>query len=54
MPEPPEATGMVQYQFEIDDDEWEAWKQTVPRTKTLDERIRELIRADTEGRVNDE
>jgi hypothetical protein len=45
---------MVKYQFEIDDDEWEAWKRTVPRTKSLDERVRELIRADTDGRVEDD
>jgi hypothetical protein len=42
---------MVKYQFEIDSEEWEQWKETVPRTKALDTRIRELIRADTEGRV---
>jgi len=48
---------MVTYQFEIDDDEWLEWKNTVPRSVSLDERIRELIRADTHGRVvekNDE
>ena len=49
-----EAAGMTKYQFEIDDDEWEEWKETVPRTKSLDTRIRELIRADTEGRICDE
>lgn len=42
---------MVKYQFEIDDEDWEDWKRTVPRMKSLDDRIRELIRADTEGRV---
>lgn len=45
---------MVKYQFEIDDDEWEEWKNTVPRSKSLDQPIRELIRADTDGRVEDE
>jgi len=45
---------MVKYQFEISDDEWERWKRTVPRSKSLDERIRELIEADAEGRVDDE
>ncbi|MDS0284770.1 hypothetical protein [Haloarcula onubensis] len=44
---------MVTYQFEIDKDEWDEWKNTVPRTKALDERIRELIRADTDGRVSE-
>lgn len=42
---------MVKYQFEIDDSDWVEWKRTVPRTKSLDKRIRELIEADTEGRV---
>lgn len=47
--EPTSATaGMVTYQFEIDDDEWTAWKETVPRSKSLDTRLRELIRADGE------
>lgn len=50
----PEPGGMVTYQFEIDDGEWEEWKETVPRSKSLDERIRELIRADAEGRVLEE
>lgn len=48
-----EAGGMVQYQFSIDTDAWERWKETVPRTKTLEERIVELIEADTEGRVTE-
>jgi len=42
---------MVTYQFEIDDDEWHAWKGNVPRSKSLDTRIRELLRADREGRI---
>jgi hypothetical protein len=44
---------MVTYQFEIDDDDWQDWKETVPRTKSLDERLRELIEADTHGRVEE-
>jgi hypothetical protein len=48
-----EAENMVTYQFEVDRDEWEDWKDTVPRSKSLDERLRELIQADTEGRVQD-
>jgi len=31
---------------------WDEWKNTVPRTKPLDERIIELIEADTEGRIS--
>lgn len=42
---------MVTYQFDIDDDEWASWKRQVPRDKTLDTRIRELLQADREGRV---
>ena len=49
-----EAGNMVKYQFEIDDDEWDEWKDTVPRSKSLDTRIRELIRADTEGKIETE
>jgi len=45
---------MVKYQFEIEDDEWERWKETVPRSKALDQRIRELIQADADGRVMEE
>lgn len=44
---------VVTYQFEIDDDDWAAWKDTVPRSKALDERLRELIAADTDGRVRE-
>ena len=44
---------MVKYQFQADDDEWQAWKKTVPRDKSLETRINELIRADTDGRVTD-
>jgi len=48
-----ESAHMTTYQFQIDEDEWEEWKKTVPRSKSLDERIRELIRADAEGRVQE-
>jgi len=44
---------MVKYQFEIDDERWDEWKNTVPRSKSLEERIIELIEADTEGRVRE-
>lgn len=50
----PESENMVKYQFQMDDDEWAEWKETVPRSKSLETRIQELIRADTEGRVSDE
>lgn len=42
---------VTKYQFQIDDDKWEKWKMTVPRNKSLEKRIIELIEADTEGRV---
>ena len=42
---------MVKYQFQIDDEKWSEWKETVPRTKSLEQRIIELIEADTDGRV---
>lgn len=44
---------MVKYQFQAEDDDWQAWKNTVPRSKSLEQRINELIEADTEGRVTD-
>jgi len=44
---------MVKYQFQADDDEWQSWKNTVPRSKSLEQRINELIRADTAGQVTD-
>jgi len=48
-----EPEAMTKYQFQIDDDKWENWKDTVPRSKSLDQRIIELIEADTEGRVRE-
>lgn len=45
---------MTRYQFQIDDEKWEEWKMTVPRDKSLETRIIELIEADTEGRVLEE
>jgi len=44
---------MVTYQFEIDDETWGEWKDTVPRSKSLDTRLVELIEADAEGRVDE-
>lgn len=54
MPLEPEAGLMVKYQFEIDDETWDEWKNTVPRSKSLEQRIIELIEADAEGRVRPE
>lgn len=48
----PQAGKVVSYSFEIDDDAWEDWKDTVPRSKPLDERIIELILADTDGKAD--
>jgi len=33
---------------------WNEWKETVPRSKSLEKRINELIEADRDGRVSDE
>jgi hypothetical protein len=44
---------MVKYQFQVDDETWQEWKRTVPRDKSLEKRIVELLEADTEGRVAD-
>lgn len=49
-----EDEAMTKYQFQIDDDKWADWKDTVPRSKSLEQRIIELIEADTDGRVCDE
>lgn len=42
---------MTKYQFECPDSLWRKWKRTVPRDVNLDERIRQLLEADAEGRV---
>lgn len=47
------VNGMTTYSFEIDDEVWETWKDTVPRSKSLDTRLRELIEADRDGRVTE-
>jgi hypothetical protein len=49
-----EPASMVRYQFQCDDELWEDWKETVPRSKSLEKRINELIEADLEGRVRDD
>ena len=51
MPRMQEPEDVVKYQFQIDREKWEDWKETVPRSKSLETRIVELIEADTEGRV---
>jgi hypothetical protein len=51
MAAPSEAPAVVRYQFQIDDETWEEWKETVPRSKSLEQRLIELIEADTEERV---
>jgi len=53
MTAPDETPAVVRYQFQIDGEKWEEWKETVPRSKSLEQRIIELIEADTEGRVSD-
>jgi len=50
----PDSGSMVTYQFEVDGDTWSDWKQTVPRDKSLQQRIIELLEADAEGRVLEE
>jgi hypothetical protein len=44
---------MTRYQFQIDDETWNEWKETVPRSKSLEQRIIELIEADRDGRVRE-
>lgn len=51
MPAEPDGEDMVKYQFQAEDDDWQAWKNTVPRSKSLETRINELIEADTAGQV---
>ena len=43
---------MVTYQFEVDGDTWRKWKDTVPRSKNLDDRLRELVVLDAEGQID--
>lgn len=45
---------MPSYQFDVDDDLWEEWKGTIPRSKAIHQRLTELIEADVDGRVWDE
>lgn len=50
----PHVGKVASYSFELDDETWEDWKDTVPRSQRLDERIIELLIADTRGRVDTE
>lgn len=43
----------VQYQFKVDRDLWEDWKETVPRSQKLDERIITLVEHDLEDKRDD-
>lgn len=40
---------MVKYQFQMDRETWNEWKETVPRSKSLEQAITELIEADLEN-----
>lgn len=48
-----QPTAMTTYSFEVDGELWDEWKDTVPRSQRLDERLTELIQADVEGRVSE-
>lgn len=39
---------MTKYTVEVPDDLWNEWKDTVPRSQTLNDRIIELIAADVD------
>jgi hypothetical protein len=38
---------MTVYQIDVPDDLWDDWKETVPRSKNLNDRVVELIEEDT-------
>jgi hypothetical protein len=42
---------MVEHEFELDDDTWEAWIDAIRASSTPDERLTELIEADLDGRI---
>lgn len=44
---------LTTFQITVPCDKWDRWKETVPRSKSLEQRIIELIEADTEGRVEE-
>jgi len=37
----------IKYNLKVNRKEWQEWKKGVPRTKSLNERLIELIREDT-------
>lgn len=39
----------VQYQFTVNESLWTEWKDTVPRSKALRDRIAELLKQDLEA-----
>lgn len=41
-----DAADTTEYRFDVQTPLWEEWKDTVPRSKNLDERIVELLRED--------
>jgi len=45
--------GRKTYSFDVDEERWDRWKRTVPRDKALHTRIKELLDADAEGRVQE-
>lgn len=40
---------MTQFNFETPDDLWKEWKNSFDRDQPIDDRLRQLIRADLEG-----
>lgn len=44
--DPPTDTEVVAYQFYCPEDAWRAWADTVPRSVSLDDRLKELIHED--------
>jgi hypothetical protein len=47
-------SGMTTAQIGVERSLWEDWKMTVPRNKSLETRINELIEADKNGNVTDD
>jgi hypothetical protein len=45
--------GRKTFSFDVDEERWDRWKKTVPRDKALHTRIKELLDADAEGRVQE-
>ena len=53
MPQTEADEKQVVYQFRAPFSAWQDWKSTIPRQKSLETRLNELVRADTDGRVTD-